>query len=109
MSSKNNPYWRSNIRILTVLLSIWAIVSFGFSILLVDFLDRFTIGGFRLGFWMSQQGSIYVYLILIGVYIFLMDRLDRQYSVSEQELEKRNQDAERGQKQRHGQEEGERS
>lgn len=109
MSSKNNPYWRSNVRILTVLLSIWAVVSFGLSILLVDFLDRFTIGGFRLGFWMSQQGSIYVYLILIAVYIFLMDRLDRRYSVSEQELEKRHQDADGEQTQRHGQDQGEQS
>lgn len=107
MSPKNNPYWRSNIRILTVLLSIWAIVSFVLSILLVDYLDRFTIGGFRLGFWMSQQGSIYVYLILIAVYIFLMDRLDRRYAVSEQELEKRQQDTEPGQKQHHGQGKGE--
>lgn len=109
MSSKNNPYWRSNVRILTVLLSIWAVVSFGLSILLVDFLDRFTIGGFRLGFWMSQQGSIYVYLILIAVYIFLMDRLDRRYAVSERELENRRQEAEAGQIPHDGQRKGDQS
>ena len=72
-------YWRSNLKILSILLSIWFIVSFGFGIIFSDFLDQFQIGGFKLGFWFAQQGSIYTFVILIFVYIFLMNRLDKFY------------------------------
>tara|TARA_X000001036_G_C20255456_1_gene633909 strand:+ start:166 stop:426 length:261 start_codon:yes stop_codon:yes gene_type:complete len=72
-------YWRSNLKILSILLIIWFIVSFGFGILLSDFLDQFQIGGFKLGFWFAQQGSIYFFVILIFVYVFLMNKLDRKY------------------------------
>jgi putative solute:sodium symporter small subunit len=58
------------------ILSVWFLVSFGFGILLVDFMNQFQIGGFKLGFWFAQQGSIYVFVILIFVYVFLMNRLD---------------------------------
>ena len=78
-----NKYWKGNLKILAVLLGIWFVVSFVLSILFVDVLDRFQIGGFRLGFWMAQQGSIYVYVILIFVYIKLMDRLDRKHQHEE--------------------------
>ena len=72
-------YWRSNLKILSILLIIWFIVSFGFGILWSDFLDQFQIGGFKLGFWFAQQGSIYFFVILIFVYVFLMNKLDRKY------------------------------
>ncbi len=78
-------YWRTNLKYLGVLLSIWFIVSYGFGILFVDVLDGVRIGGFKLGFWFAQQGSIYVFIILIFVYIFLMDRLDRSYDVDDSE------------------------
>ena len=72
-------YWRSNLKILSILLSIWFLVSFGFGILFTDFLDNFKIGGFKLGFWFAQQGSIYFFVILIFIYVYLMNRLDKEY------------------------------
>lgn len=74
-----HAYWKANIRILCSLLSIWFFISYVCGILLVDFLDNFRIGGFKLGFWIAQQGSIYVFVILILVYVWLMDRLDAKY------------------------------
>ena len=79
MHSKKDSYWNENIRILIFLLSIWFLVSFGFGILLSDWLDQFQIGGFKLGFWFAQQGSIYVFIILIFIYIHLMNKLDKKY------------------------------
>lgn len=72
-------YWKSNIRIVLSLLSIWFLVSFGCGILFVDSLDTIRFGGFKLGFWMAQQGSIFVFVALVFAYILLMDRLDRSY------------------------------
>ena len=77
-------YWKKNLTYLAVLLSIWFIVSFGFSVLLVDVLDKIRIGGFRLGFWFAQQGSIFVFVILIFTYVWLMNRLDREFDVDEE-------------------------
>ena len=68
-----------------MLLAIWFIVSFGGGILFVDQLDRIRFGGFKLGFWIAQQGSIYVFVALIFVYVFLMNRLDRMHDVDERE------------------------
>ena len=79
MQSKKDSYWNENIRILIFLLSIWFLVSFGFGILLSDWLDQFQIGGFKLGFWFAKQGSIYVFIILIFIYIYLMNKLDKKY------------------------------
>jgi len=79
MQSKKDSYWNENIRILIILLSIWFLVSFGFGILLSDWLDQFQIGGFKLGFWFAQQGSIYVFIILIFIYIHLMNKLDKKH------------------------------
>ena len=76
---RRNDYWNANIKILTILLSIWFVVSFLLSIVFVDALDTLRIGGFRLGFWLAQQGSIYIFVLLIFTYILLMDRLDRRY------------------------------
>lgn len=77
-------YWKANIRYLAVLLSIWFVVSFGCSILFVDQLDKIQIGGFKLGFWFAQQGSIYVFVVLIFVYVWLMNNLDKKYDVDEE-------------------------
>lgn len=76
-------YWKRHLRILASLLSIWFIVSFGFGIVLADYLDQFRIGGFGLGFWFAQQGAMYVFVILIFVYVVLTNRLDREFDVDE--------------------------
>jgi putative solute:sodium symporter small subunit len=76
MEKLDNTYWRTNLKYLSILLSIWFLVSFGFGILFVDFMNQFQIGGFKLGFWFAQQGSIYVFVTLIFLYVFLMNRLD---------------------------------
>ncbi len=81
--SKNKAYWKTNLKYLAILLSIWFLVSYGFGILLVDELNTIRIGGFKLGFWFAQQGSIYVFVILIFVYVRLMNRLDKKYDVDE--------------------------
>ena len=74
-------YWKSNIRLVLSLLCVWFIVSFGCGILLVDALDTIRFGGFKLGFWMAQQGSILVFVVLIFVYIHYMDKLDDKYKL----------------------------
>jgi putative solute:sodium symporter small subunit len=82
-SSQINAYWKDNIRIVLSLLSVWFLVSFGMSILFVDYLDNFRFFGFKLGFWMAQQGSIYFFLVIIFVYVYKMKKLDRKYDVDE--------------------------
>ncbi len=74
-------YWRRNLRLLTVLLAIWFACSFGLGILLVEPLNRIQVGGFPLGFWFAQQGSIYVFIALIFGYAVWMDRVDRRHGV----------------------------
>ncbi len=74
-------YWRANLRILVVLLSIWFAASFGLGILFVEPLNLYSLGGFPLGFWFAQQGSIYVFIVLIFVYARWMDRVDRRFDV----------------------------
>ena len=79
--SKNlaKEYWKKNLKYLLILLSIWFTVSFGFGIILIDELNQIKFGGFKLGFWFAQQGSIYVFVTLIFIYIGLMNRLDKKY------------------------------
>jgi len=79
-----DQYWRINLKYMSILLSIWFLVSFVFGILLVDTLDQFRFYGFKLGFWFAQQGSIIVFVILIFVYVRLMNRLDRRFDVHEE-------------------------
>ncbi len=89
--SENNfktEYWKKNLKYLTILLSIWFVVSYGFSIIFVDLLDKIRIGGFKLGFWFSQQGSIIVFVIIIFVYVRLMNKLDREFRVQENQANK---------------------
>ena len=83
MNSASKKYWRQNLKYLGILLSIWFMVSYGFGILLKDQLDNIPLGGFKLGFWFAQQGSIYVFVILIFVYVWLMNRLDKKFGYEE--------------------------
>lgn len=78
-----SAYWKENVRYLFILLTIWFVVSYGAGILFKDALDSIRLGGFKLGFWFAQQGSIYVFVILIFVYIWLMNRLDKKYGFDE--------------------------
>lgn len=78
-----SAYWGRNLRYLVILLLIWFAVSFGAGILFKDSLDTIKMGGFPLGFWFAQQGSIYVFVILIFVYIYLMNKLDKKYGYDE--------------------------
>jgi putative solute:sodium symporter small subunit len=81
--NKSKRYWRKNLRYLAILLSIWFLVSFVFGILFVDQLNTVRLGGFKLGFWFAQQGSIYVFVILIFIYIKLMNKLDKEFGFNE--------------------------
>ncbi len=78
-----SAYWKSNVALLTVLLLIWFAVSFGLGIFLVEPLNAFQLGGYPLGFWFAQQGSIYAFLVLIFVYAWGMNRLDNKFDVQE--------------------------
>ncbi len=80
---KMKAYWRKNLQTLFILLLIWFIVSFGFGILLVEPLNEIRIGGYKLGFWFAQQGSIYAFVILIFVYVVRMNKLDKEFDVNE--------------------------
>ncbi|MCH8126521.1 DUF4212 domain-containing protein [candidate division KSB1 bacterium] len=86
VKNKHQEYWKKNLQYLGILLGIWFVVSYGFGILIVDELDRFRFGGFKLGFWFAQQGAIYVFVVLIFVYVFLMNRLDKKYDFDEKEI-----------------------
>ena len=81
----SRDYWRANLKLGAVLLTIWFVVSFGFGILLVEPLNRIAFFGFKLGFWWAQQGSIFVFVVLIFVYSALMKRIDRRYDVHDDE------------------------
>jgi putative solute:sodium symporter small subunit len=85
MRERHAEYWRRNLRYLVWLLVVWFVVSFGFGIVLAGPLNAFRLPGthFPLGFWFAQQGSIYVFVILIFVYVWLMNRLDREFGVDE--------------------------
>jgi putative solute:sodium symporter small subunit len=81
---KASAYWKENLRYLLILLSIWFAVSYGAGILFKEALDSIKLGGFPLGFWFAQQGSIYVFVILIFVYVRLMNKLDKKYGYDEE-------------------------
>jgi putative solute:sodium symporter small subunit len=85
MSEKNNhAYWQANLRLMLVLLVIWFSVSFLAGIIFVDFLNQFRLFGYKLGFWFSQQGSIYFFVLLIFVYTWRMNILDKKFGVDEE-------------------------
>ena len=77
--SKSKAYWKENIRYLYILLAVWLLVSFVAGIMLKDVLNDFKLGGFKLGFWFAQQGSMYVFVVLIFIYVRLMNKLDKKY------------------------------
>ena len=79
----NTSYWKANLIIVIFLLSIWFLSSFGAGILFSDYLDNFQIGGFKLGFWFSQQGSIISFVFIIVLYCFLLNKLDKKYNSEE--------------------------
>ena len=80
MSKASSRYWQKNKRYLLVLLILWFLVSYGCGILLAPVLDNIRIGGFKLGFWFAQQGSIYAFVVIIFVYVYLMNKLDKSYT-----------------------------
>ncbi len=82
-NSSGNAYWKANLRLMTICLVIWALVSYGFGIILRPALAGIRIGGTDLGFWFAQQGSIYVFLILIFYYAIRMNKIDREHGVAE--------------------------
>ena len=81
--SSSAAYWKANLRLMIICLVIWFLVSFGFGIILRPLLDVIQIGGYKLGFWFAQQGSIYIFVVLIFVYVYLMNRLDRKHNLDE--------------------------
>jgi putative solute:sodium symporter small subunit len=80
---KRTAYWKENLSYLVALLAVWFVVSYGCGILFVEQLNNYRIGGAKLGFWFAQQGSIYVFVVLIFVYVYLMNRLDDKYGFGE--------------------------
>ena len=82
-NSKARNYWKENIRLVLSLLFVWFVASFVMGILLVDIIDNIRFFGFKLGFWMAQQGSIYCFVILIFIYVYKMKKLDLKYGVDE--------------------------
>lgn len=80
---KMQNYWKRNIRTLLILLTVWFIVSFGFGVLLVEPLNAIKIGGYKLGFWFAQQGSIFSFVAIIFVYVYRMNKLDEEFDVNE--------------------------
>jgi len=76
-------YWKRNLRLVALCLSIWFVVSYLFGIILVEQLNAISIGGYDLGFWFAQQGSMYIFVILIFFYAWRMNKLDREFDVHE--------------------------
>ena len=91
MSDSHSPkakiYWKKNIRLVLTLLSIWFLVSFVMAILFVDIFDNIRFFGFKLGFWMAQQGSIYCFVVIIFIYAYKMNKIDHKYQMSEDHQE----------------------
>ena len=83
VTANAKAYWRDNIKYVLILLAIWFVVSYGAGVLFKDELNTIKIGGFKLGFWFAQQGSMYVFVVLIFVYVRLMNKLDKKYGYDE--------------------------
>ncbi|MEO0670362.1 MAG: DUF4212 domain-containing protein [Pseudomonadota bacterium] len=84
VAEQDKGYWAANVRMILISLVIWAVVSFGFGIILRPALSGISVGGTDLGFWFAQQGSILVFLALIFFYAWRMNKLDKQYGVEEE-------------------------
>ena len=83
MDKSAQAYWKANLRLVTILLVIWFVVSYLFGIIMVDPLNAIQIGGYKLGFWFAQQGSMYVFVVLTFIYAFRMNSLDREFDLHE--------------------------
>lgn len=88
-TSRRQEYWRRNLRLMSVLLVVWALVSFGAGIVFVEPLNNVNFMGVPLGFWFAQQGSILTFLVLIAIYVWRMDKLDAEFGITEYEEEVR--------------------
>lgn len=84
-AEERRKYWRRNLLYVEILLAFWFLVSLGCGVLFVDWLDRFRVGGFPLGFWFAQQGAMYAFVAIIFIYVFLMNRLDQRFGVSDRD------------------------
>lgn len=82
-AANEGAYWRENIRLLCGLMVVWFAASFGCGILFRDFLDQFNLGGYPLGFWFAQQGSIYIFIALIAFYVVRMKQIERKYDLND--------------------------
>lgn len=82
-TDRSHAYWRANLRLIGTLLVVWAVVSYGLGILAADWLNQFSIGQLPLGFWIAQQGSMYVFVLLVWIYAWQMQRLDKRFGVDE--------------------------
>jgi len=76
-------YWRANLKVVVILLAIWFVVAYVLSIFFVESMNQIAVGQLGLGFWMAQQGSIFVFVLLVLIYAWLMDSLDRRYNVND--------------------------
>lgn len=83
-NKNQQAYWKKNIQYMLILLAIWFFASFGLGILLAEKVNTIKMGGFKMGFWFAQQGSIYIFLIIIWVYVWLMNRLDKEFNLDEE-------------------------
>ena len=83
--SSHRRYWRANLLVLGVLMSIWFLFSCVLSIFMVDWLNQFKLGGFPLGFWIAQQGTTVVFILLVAAYVLIMKKLDHKYDVEDDE------------------------
>lgn len=84
-AARRQEYWRRNLRLMAILLTIWALVSFGAGIIFVEPLNSISFIGVPLGFWFAQQGSILTFLALIAIYVWRMDKLDKEFGITEYE------------------------
>ncbi|MCH8557396.1 MAG: DUF4212 domain-containing protein [Balneolia bacterium] len=84
MDEKYQQYWKRNLAILVSLLIGWFVFSYGLGILLAEPLNSIRFGGFKMGFWFAQQGSQYAFIIIIFIYVYMMNRLDREFDVREE-------------------------
>ena len=83
--NRRRAYWRENLTLVAILLAVWFVVSLLLSVVFVDDLNEKRVGGFRLGFWIAQQGSLYTFVALIFIYVWAMNRLDRKYDLEEED------------------------
>ncbi|MCH2180891.1 MAG: DUF4212 domain-containing protein [Mariniblastus sp.] len=81
--SNKKRYWRANLKVVVILLAIWFVVAYGLSIFFIESMNQIAVGHLGLGFWMAQQGSIFVFVLLVLIYAWLMDGLDRKYNVND--------------------------